>query len=178
MGIAATPKSTRMRRLIPVVVAAVAGGFCGKAADTEWKDLTRRYVQSCAGAQTRWTVCGMSLIVQREPSVGGPQALEGYTQVAHQSGTVGLALGTIGNVEVAGSGNTTEVRSMQAGGVITGNGSVQHWTGIALSRPQAVNGARGSIERYDYITFDNGWSIRPDGERLLICNRDSVCRPL
>jgi hypothetical protein len=166
-----------MHRIIPLLVAGVIGGLTARA-DTAWTDMTRRYVQSCSGAKTRWTLCGLSYIVQREPSMGGPQALEGYTQLAHESGTVALALGTIGNVEVAGRGQTNEVRSMQAGGVITGDGSVAHWSGITLSRPVPVKGARGSIQRYDYITFDNGWSIRPDGEKLMICNRDSVCRPL
>jgi hypothetical protein len=163
-----------MRRILPLLLAGMFGGFCARA-DTQWSDVTKRYAQSCTGGDTRWTLCSLSYIVQRQPSEGGPQALEGYTQIAHQSGTVALALGTIGNVEVAGRGRTTEVRSMQAGGVITGDGSVQHWSGITLSRPQAVNGARGSVDRYDYITFDNGWSIRPDGEKLLICDRDSAC---
>src|SRR3954462_11621393 len=66
-------RAAKMHRVIPLIIAGVIGGLSGARADTEWTNMTRRYVQSCAGAKTRWTLCGLSYIVQREPSTGGPQ---------------------------------------------------------------------------------------------------------
>lgn len=111
---------------------------------------------------------------------GGPQALEGYCAVSHDRGTTRLALGTIGNVEMNARGQTIEIRSMQAGGVITNDGHVARWSGLYLSRPVAGEGYTGPthVDRYDYVTFDNGWSIRPDGDRLLVCDTQNVCHSL
>ena len=47
---------------------------------------------------------------------GGPQALEGYTKIAHDRGITRLALGIIGNVEMNGHGDVAEVRTLQGGG--------------------------------------------------------------
>lgn len=111
---------------------------------------------------------------------GGPQALEGYTILSHDRGNTRLAFGSLGNVEMNARGTTTEIRSMQAGGVITADGRVSRWSGLYLSRPRAGEGYDGpvNVDRYDYITFDNGWSIRPDGDRLQICDKSGVCRGL
>jgi hypothetical protein len=130
---------------------------------------------------TGQTTVGVQSVIDQpvENPAGGPQALEGYTRLSHSRGTVRLALGTIGNVELNAHGDTTLVRSLQAGGVITNDGPVQQWSGLFLSKPVAGEGYRGStnVKRYDYITFDNGWSIRPDGKNLLICTPANTCRP-
>lgn len=109
---------------------------------------------------------------------GGPQALEGYAVVSHDRGTTRLALGTIGNVQMDARGDTTEIRSLQAGGVITNDGHVSRWSGVFISQPSAGLGYAGPthLDRYDYITFDNGWSLRPDGDRLLLCPPSGSCR--
>lgn len=115
---------------------------------------------------------------------GGPQALEGWTTVSHDRGTTRTAIGTIGNVEMNARGDVTEIRSLQAGGAVTNDGHVGLWSGLSLSQPRAGTGLSGGapytgpvhIDRYDYITFDNGWSIRPDGAKLLICDPQHVCR--
>ena len=137
--------------------------------------------------QTMFTaVCGSTTTVGVQSRIsspvavptGGPQALEGYTTIAHDRGNTRLAFGTIGNVEMNGRGTVTEIRSMQAGGVVTNDGRVKHWIGLALSTPRAGEGYTGpaNIDKFDYIKFDNGWSIRPDGDRLLICDKTDVCR--
>jgi hypothetical protein len=139
--------------------------------------------------QTLFTaVCGPSTTVGVQSRIsapvavedGGPQALEGYTTLAHNRGNTRLAFGVVGNVEMNARGTTTEIRSMQAGGVVTADGHVKEWVGLALSRPRAGEGYQGPvhIDRYDYIRFDNGWSIRPDGDKLLICDKAGVCRGL
>ena len=105
---------------------------------------------------------------------GGPQALEGYTYVAHPSGVTRLALGTIGNVEIAGAGATQEVRSLQAGGVISGTGPVGEWVGLYISLPRA---AEGQVQTYSPIKFDNGWRFVAEGEALYLCPpRGAACR--
>ncbi len=53
---------------------------------------------------------------------GGPQALEGFVQMT-QTGTTALAIGTIGNVQIAGSGIATEVRAVQGGVIFKGVGA-------------------------------------------------------
>jgi hypothetical protein len=127
------------------------------------------------------TVNVQSVIHQQTASLeGGPQAFEGYTLIEHDRGTVNIAIGTIGNVEQNGAGEVNDIRSMQAGGVVTGPGRVHHWAGLSISAPRARSDYKGAvnIERYDYVDFDNGWSIRPDGKRLLICDPKNICRPL
>jgi len=114
---------------------------------------------------------------------GGPQGLEGYVYIKHPEGKTRLAIGTIGNVEVAGSGAVTEIRSMQAGGIVSGSGRVDKWVGILLARPGGKRdrvGAyhpivsddptgqtvlRGSITT-DAISFSNGWSLHVQGDSL------------
>lgn len=117
-------------------------------------------------------------VVQRTPGAG-PQAVEGYTLVAHDVGTVGLALGTIGNVEVQGRGRTEQVRALQGGIVVSGPGRVDHAANIVLAGVQKHSDYDGptDVGRVDYILFGNGWSIRPDGARLLLCDPQNVCRP-
>lgn len=105
---------------------------------------------------------------------GGPQALEGYTYVAHPSGVTRLAIGTIGNVEIAGAGTTREVRSMQAGGVISGSGPVDEWVGLYISLPRAQP---GQVQTYSPIKFDNGWRFVAEGEALYLCPpKGAACR--
>lgn len=135
--------------------------------------LTHCSSQTCVGVQSRTS----ALVAMPD---GGPQALEGYTTIAHDRGLVKLALGTIGNVEMNARGDVAMVRSLQAGGVVTNDGRVQQWSGLYLSRPRAGEGYAGAVnvQRFDYVTFDNGWSIRPDGDRLLICDSKGICRGL
>ena len=161
-----------------IALIAVVCGSEWAAAQMTWTDIAIRYRQDCThDLHARWTLCGLFYASQSDPAPdGGPQALEGYTVVQHDVGTVALAIGTIGNVELAGAGRTKEARSLQAGGVITGSGVTERWVGLAISQPQPADGATGRIERREYVAFDNGWSIRPDGARLLICDPQSQCR--
>jgi hypothetical protein len=111
---------------------------------------------------------------------GSVQGIEGYVKLEHDRGNTKLAIGSIGNVENNARGTTTMVRSVQAGGGVTNDGTVQQWSGVFISRPVAADGYDGpvNVKRFDYITFDNGWSIRPDGKRLQLCDPDNVCRGL
>lgn len=57
----------------------------------------------------------------------GIQSLEGYCLTSHTSGIVNQCIATIGNFELGGAGNVTEARSVDAGGVITGSGTLTNW---------------------------------------------------
>jgi hypothetical protein len=122
-------------------------------------------------------------VAQQAMPKGGPQGLEGYVYVNHDEGNTRLAIGTIGNVEVAGAGTVTEVRSMQAGGIISGSGKVDRWVGIYLpypggnqdqlttfnpivvDNPAAQTILRGTITT-DRIAFSNGWTLQVQGNSL------------
>lgn len=139
------------------------------------------YPHACHSSGDYSIVCGAFSITQPTESLGGPQALEGYTTVAHPRGTVALAIGTIGNVELAGAGDVASARALQGGIVINGPGIVDHATSLFLAAPQRIDGYTGPvrINRADWITFgSSGWSIRPDGDRILLCDAQDRCRDL
>lgn len=127
------------------------------------------------------TVAVQAHITQRRASAGGPQALEGYTLLDHDAGSVRLALGTIGNVEVHGAGAVAEIASLQAGGVVTGPGHVGVWSGLKIVRPAARTSAPAylgpvNIDQFNDITFSNGWTIRTAGAGLNLCDPRGICR--
>jgi hypothetical protein len=131
----------------------------------------------------RWCLGTASVVRQEMPNpTGGPQALEGYTHVTHKSGTVALAIGTLGNVELGGaSGTVTERAYALAGGfVVTGPGVVNHPVTLSLGQPKRHGGYEGAMNVKDpvYIEFDNGWSFRPSGADLLLCDPGGRCRTL
>ena len=127
-----------------------------------------------AAPSDRWTVGVQSIVEQHTANdTGGPQALEGWTKVQHDRGVVRLALGAIGNVEVTGQGEVDMARSLQGGGRVAPSSHVRHWSSLTLSVPTT-----GQVDRVDYITFDNGWSLRPQGAALVVCSPQQVCRPL
>jgi len=124
---------------------------------------------------------------------GGPQAFEGYTYLMHPEGTTKLAIGTLGNVEVASAGSVKEVRTLQGGGVISGTGKVDRWVGLSLHRPRSQPGQIGSFEPIvvedpaalttlrgtittDAIRFTNGWVFRPEGTSLQLVDPQGVVR--
>ncbi|MBZ5560166.1 MAG: hypothetical protein LAO77_23155 [Acidobacteriia bacterium] len=136
-----------------------------------------------ASAGANATVCAQVKITQLVASPGGPQALEGYTLVAHDHGTVALALGTIGNVEIGGAGDVTEVAPLQSGGVFTGPGHVARWSALKLFRPRARTSdppytGPVHLDEFSYLRFDNGWSLRGDDVQLYLCSPVGTCRSL
>lgn len=139
-----------------------------------------RYQDQCRESSARWTLCRLVSIDQATPSLGGPQALEGYTTVRHDEGTVALALGIIGNVELAGVGHTGSARALQGGIVVSGPGQVDQAYALVLLSPQRKGGYDGPVNVTEggFILFGNHWSIRPDGARLLLCNPQGECRDL
>ena len=159
------------------VVAALLGATCARA-ESIWSEIGIRTRQNCTASQARWSLCTLFHITQSTASEGGPQALEGYTYVNHPRGSVGLAIGTLGNIELAATGDTKSARALQGGVVVSGPGRVEHATTLYLSQPKRRGDYPGptQIERADYVTFDNGWSIRPQGDRLLICAPTNTCR--
>lgn len=165
---------------IALTVAVVFVFAAGGAAQPTWTEISRIYQHTCRASTSRWTVCGEFTITQSTPSPGGPQALEGYTYVNHPTGVVGLALGTVGNVEVGGTGEVLDVRALQGGVIISGPGDVEHATSLMLMAPKPAGDYHGqvNVKRADYLSFDNGWSLRPDGDRLLLCDPHDRCRDL
>jgi hypothetical protein len=67
------------------------------------------------------------------------QGVEGYTKTSHASGTVTLSIGTIGNVEHSGAGILLMARSIQAGGILSGNGTIRDAIPVNIS-PIAITG--------------------------------------
>jgi Chaperone of endosialidase len=82
----------------------------------------------------------------------GPQALEGYALVEHASGTTALAIGTIGNMEIAAQGATTLARAVQAGVIITSTGG---GTDAACFDAEPAGRAFGGSG-----TFTNGYGLK------------------
>ena len=70
------------------------------------------------------------------------QGVEGYINCAHPSGTVTLAIGAIGNIELSTGSTITEARSVDAGGNLTGAGTITDWY---LYWANMVNSGGGTI---------------------------------
>jgi hypothetical protein len=104
-------------------------------------------------AGPRWCLGTVSIVRQLTGSEGGPQALEGYT-IVETRGKVRLAMGVIGNIEQAGSGEIVEARPLQSGGVIHGDGRIHRWTSLTLDKPDGKY--ENQIIDYRAIQFDNG----------------------
>jgi hypothetical protein len=102
---------------------------------------------------------------------GGPQGLEGYVYMDHARDATRLAIGTIGNVEHAGAGHVTEIRSLQGGGEVTGPGTVDRWVGLTLAVPHTAN-----VREVVDIQFSNGWSLRANGDNLELWDTKGIVR--
>lgn len=173
-------QSDRFNTTIYVVTALLVGGCSHLLAQSAWTDISRVYNHACRDSSNRWTVCGLFQMNQMQPSAGGPQALEGYTYVGHQTGTVGLAMGVIGNVEVGGPGAVTDVRALQAGIVVSGPGQIERAASLVLITPKSRGDYTGpvNVKEADYILFDNGSTIRPDDDGLILCDKRGRCHSL
>lgn len=66
---------------------------------------------------------------------GGPQALEGYTYMAHRTGTTRLAIGLVGNVELAGAGNATRHHRHRQDSLLQRLDAATRWRIGATHRP-------------------------------------------
>jgi len=186
--------------ILTALVAGAAGGTLGAAAlqarygsmPNNWAAWKQVAENTPAGAPNALG----GVIGQVSPVAmpdGGPQALEGYTYLSHPTGTTRLAFGVISNVELAGAGGVTEVRSMQSGGVVTGSGKIGRWVGIAIARPggtkglevpfvpilvtdqQALTILRGTIST-DKIRFSNGWILQPAPAGMQLVDERGVVR--
>lgn len=85
---------------------------------------------------------------------GTVQGFESYVKTSHATGSVVLAIATPNNIEHAGAGTLTEGRSIQAGGNVTGSGTITTFR-CYHAQPIAVTGA-GSVTN-GYILFANAW---------------------
>jgi hypothetical protein len=86
-------------------------------------------------------------------------------------------MGTIGNVEQAGSGSIGRVVALQGGLVFTGSGNVGEYVGLNLPPPQRHGDYRGPVN-IDKVTYINmgGWTFKPDGPDLLLCDWAEKCQ--
>lgn len=167
-----------MKRLqITLLIVATAAVSC--AATVVWTGPPAGHMLTATcGAASRWCLGTVSVIEQVTGSEGGPQALEGFTRVDTR-GSVRLALGTIGNVEQAGSGEIIEARSVQAGGVVTGTGPIRRWVGVFIDRPKVkgTNTLAPNIADFRAIQFNNGLYLTTDVDQdgrpvLKLCTDD------
>ena len=92
------------------------------------------------------TIFHINTLFQSEQTVANPssiQVVEGYVKCSH-TGIVALAIGTIGNFELSSNGTVTEARSVDAGGIVTGSGTLTnwylYWAGIGPVSGTVVNG--------------------------------------
>jgi hypothetical protein len=96
-------------------------------------------------SETQSRLCAFFHTVQSRPTSGGPQGVEGYIYTSNNEGSVKLGIATIGNIEHAGSGNMTYARSLQAGGIVSGNGTIHNLYGLFSTF--AITG-NGTIDKY------------------------------
>ena len=163
---------------VGVLFALLSGAVFGA---TAWTDISARHQQVCAVEDTasRWMICGLFYAHQKVASEGGPQALEGYTVVDHDSGRVRHAMATIGNMELSGaSGTVTEVADALTGGfVVSDRGVVEQANSLMLRRPVAHGTYQGPVNvlNHAYINLDGVWQFKIEGDDLLICHRSGTC---
>jgi hypothetical protein len=81
------------------------------------------------------------------------QGVEGYTLTSNASGSVRLAMGTLGNIEHKGAGSLLESRSVQAGGVLSGKGNVRDWIAF-YAQPVSITGTGSIINAYGLYIDD------------------------
>ena len=84
------------------------------------------------------------------------QGVEGYTKVSHGSGTVTLAIGTIGNIELASTHTLSIARSLQAGGNTSAAGTITEWDGIYVGIANTGGAAITSFYGLYIDTFPSG----------------------
>jgi hypothetical protein len=190
---------SRYMLLVMALLAGTAGGAIGAVAidrygamPNGWAAWSQVAESAPAGAPNALGgVVGQ--VTTRAMPDGGPQALEGYTYMAHDAGTTRLAIGVIGNVELAGAGNAAEVRVVQSSGFISGTGKVKRWVGVSVHRPAGAAGKKvpfypivvsdpdaqtilhGTIVT-DRIRFSNGWTLQPGGASMQLIDQRGVVR--
>lgn len=160
-----------------------SGGVGWASAQPAWAALGIRFRDACTQGTTRWSLCRLAYIEQTTSAPdGGPQALEGYTKVNHTSGKVQLPMSVIANQELSGGSGTVvqDARVFQAGAVVSDAGVVEDLTFLNLTGPNRMGGYDGpiNIKRVTYLRFPNGWTIRPGGSGLLLCDPRDACRGL
>jgi len=103
---------------------------------------------------------------EAEQTVSGTnsvQGVEGYTKVSHSSGSITLAIGTIGNIELASTGTLAIARSLQAGGNTSLAGTITEWDGVYVNFANSASAAITSAYGLYVDTFPSGvtnkWGI-------------------
>lgn len=91
----------------------------GGAALTDVGRISARYYSTLSSG---FKVITSSYGNQTVATSGSIQGLEGFVHTSHTSGTVALAIGSIGNAEHTGTATTTVLRGMQAGVSIRSSG--------------------------------------------------------
>lgn len=91
------------------------------------------------------TLNGMFYVDQTVATTGGPQGVEGFVETSNSSGTVVLSIGAVGNVQHSGAGTLSYGRSVQAGGILSSNGTITDLSGLFST--YAITGS-GTISTY------------------------------
>lgn len=110
--------------------------------------VSKNQTSSVSGAKLN----GIFYIDQTVATTGSAQGVEGYVKTSNATGSVVLAIGTIGNIEHSGAGTLDFARSIQAGGIVSGSGTVDEWVGVYV-QPVAITGS-GTINSVYGIYLD------------------------
>lgn len=111
--------------------------------------VSKNQTNSSSGAKLN----GIFYMDQTVGTSGSVQGVEGYVKTSNGSGTVVLSIGTIGNIEHSGAGTLSYARPIQAGGVVSGSGTVTDWSGIYV-QPVAITGS-GTITNCHGLYIDS-----------------------
>lgn len=78
-------------------------------------------------ASDKFKIANFNYAEQKAATIGSIQGTEGFVAVSHPSGTVNLALGTIGNVQLNSTQTLTSAISVQGGGNTSLPGTINSW---------------------------------------------------
>lgn len=92
-------------------------------------------------------------IEQSVATTGGSQGVAGYAKSSNPTGTVVLNIGAVGDIEHSGAGTLQYARCVQAGGIVSGNGTVTEYVGF-YAQPVAITGGSGVVTTVYGIYLD------------------------
>lgn len=110
--------------------------------------VSKNQTNSSSGAKLN----GIFYIDQTAATTGSAQGVEGYVKTSNATGTVVMGIGAVGNIEHSGAGTLSYARPVQAGGIVSGSGTVTEWAAF-YAQPLAITGS-GTVTNVFGIYLD------------------------